>query len=93
MKEKIIGIYMIRCKVNEKCYIGQSTNIKRRWYTHINELNRNVHICKKLQEDWNAYGESNFEFKIIQECTKDDVCSASLWCFSSISSNGCGGKR
>lgn len=41
---------------------------------------------KKIKEDQE-------KCKVNQECTKDDVCSASLWCFSSISSNGCGGKR
>lgn len=31
----ICGIYKIANKVNGKCYIGQSINIKRRWREHL----------------------------------------------------------
>ena len=64
---------MIKCKVNGKYYIGQSTSIKSRWNTHKQKLNKNEHPTKDLQEDWNSYGEDEFEFKIIQECTKDEL--------------------
>lgn len=64
---------MIRCKVNGKCYIGQSTNIKSRWYTHKYNLRHNKHSSKEMNKDWNTYGEDNFEFKIIQRCTKDEL--------------------
>ena len=64
---------MIRCKVNDKCYVGQSTNIKNRWRTHKYKLRHNKHSSKEMNKDWNTYGEDNFEFKIIQECTKDEL--------------------
>ena len=73
VKDKIIGIYMIRCKINGKCYIGQSINIKRRWQRHKCDLKNRTHGNKELQEDWNIYGEDKFEFKIIQKCTKDEL--------------------
>lgn len=73
MEDKIIGIYMIRCKINGKCYVGQSTNIKSRWRSHKYNLKHNKHSSKEMNKDWNAYGEDNFEFKIIQRCTKDEL--------------------
>ena len=33
------GIYKLTSKVDERvCYIGQATNIKDRWYTHIKKM-------------------------------------------------------
>lgn len=67
--EKICGIYMIKNTVNGKVYIGQSVNIARRWAKHKRELKKNnYHEKQHLQDSWNKYGESNFEFKIIEEC-------------------------
>ena len=64
---------MIRCKINGKSYVGQSKNISRRWKQHRWELNGGYHANKGLQDDWNAYGEDNFEFKVIQKCNKENL--------------------
>jgi group I intron endonuclease len=62
---KISGIYMIKNKLNNKCYIGSSINIYNRWKGHIKQLKRNKHN-KYFQNAWNKYGEENFEFIIIE---------------------------
>lgn len=59
------GIYKITSKINEKVYIGESLDILKRWDEHIKELKNNEHHSYKLQNDWNKYGEDNFEFNII----------------------------
>lgn len=56
------GIYKITSKINNKVYIGESLDIRRRWEEHIEDLNKNEHHSYKLQEDWNEYGKDNFEF-------------------------------
>lgn len=69
MNDIICGIYMIKNKVNNKIYIGQSFNIKERWAKgHIKPLEMNNHINIHLQRSWNKYGKENFEFIIIEEC-------------------------
>ena len=70
---KLTGIYMIRCKPNEKVYVGESEDIEKRWYRHRWSLNNNSHENYELQEDWNTYGEGNFEFKVIQKCKKENL--------------------
>lgn len=69
----MIGIYKIKNKVNGKVYIGQSIDIKRRWYAHKNELGRQVHCNSHMQKSWNKYGEENFEFSILEECDLNDI--------------------
>ena len=69
------GVYCIRNIENNKVYIGQSIDIKRRWRKHKSELNRNVHNNKHLQSAWNKYGKDAFEFNVLIECTEDKLDS------------------
>jgi group I intron endonuclease len=57
------GIYIIYNIVNNKCYIGSSTNIHRRINNHKSLLNRNKHHSYKLQLSFNKHKENNFVFK------------------------------
>ena len=68
-----MGIYMIRNIINNKMYIGQTNDFKRRWSDHKKNLRGNRHDNHELQKDWNEYGENNFEFKIIKECSEDEL--------------------
>ena len=67
-----VTIYSIRCLTNNKIYIGQTTNITSRFKNHKSELKRHMHCNKYLQNDYDKYGLSNFEFCEIEEC-EDDV--------------------
>ena len=65
-------IYCIRNKINNKKYIGQTSEkrgYKYRWYSHKEQLINNKHYSKNLQEDFNKYGMDNFEFIILDEFT------------------------
>lgn len=63
--EKIQGIYKITNIINNKIYIGSSTDIKKRWHGHKYDLRKNKHCNTHLQNAWNKYGEDNFKFEII----------------------------
>ena len=65
----MIGIYRIKNKLNGKCYYGSSNNIKKRWSVHLRQLRNKKHINTFLQNAWNKYGEDNFTFEIVEECT------------------------
>ena len=62
------GVYSIHNKINGKCYIGQSTNIEQRFQKHRYFLNNQQHHNQHLQNAWNTYHESNFDFYIIKQC-------------------------
>lgn len=69
------GIYEIVCTGNGKRYIGQSINIEKRFREHRNQLKRGVRENKYFQNAWNKYGESSFEFNILEECDEDVLTS------------------
>lgn len=66
-----VGIYEIRNIVNNKIYIGSSSNLCKRFITHRTKLNNNIHPNKHLQRSVNKYGINKFEFNILEYCTKD----------------------
>ncbi len=66
MNNRNIGIYKITNLINNKFYIGSSSDLKKRLYEHRRELNLGVHANKHLQSAWNKYGEENFKFEIIE---------------------------
>ena len=56
------GIYAIKNLINNKMYIGSTSDFKSRCRSHRTLLNRNKHFNKHLQNSVNKYGLSNFEF-------------------------------
>lgn len=60
-------IYKIINLVNDKFYVGSTTNKKVRFRQHRKLLRGNRHHCKHLQAAWNKYGEAKFDFLVIEE--------------------------
>jgi len=63
------GIYGILCLISLKLYIGYTKNFSLRRRCHKSELNKNKHGNIHLQNAWNKYGEENFIFLIIENCS------------------------
>lgn len=66
------GIYIIKCVVNEKLYIGSSVNCRTRCKDHVRLLSKGTHGNKYLQAAWNKYGAKNFNFWVLEECPTED---------------------
>lgn len=64
-------IYKIINVVNNKFYVGSTTNKKVRFRQHRKLLRGNRHHCKHLQASWNKYGEDKFEFVVVEEVAQD----------------------
>lgn len=59
------GIYKITCLENGTVYIGQTSNFRRRVREHIYSLRKGKHRNRQMQEDFDLYGESQFEISIL----------------------------
>ena len=66
------GVYAIINTVNGKCYIGSSTNLRRRYNDHFNALRQNKHQNIILQRAWEKHGQGNFVFRVLIICEKDE---------------------
>ena len=84
-------IYMIKNKIDAKCYIGQTIekDVNTRWNKHKRSLNSDG--CRALYNTFRKYGIENFDFKII--CISfdealDDLEVFYISKFNSIAPNG-----
>ena len=71
--KQLSGVYQIVNQINNKCYIGSSIDINRRWTHHKSHLNADKHSNLHLQRAWNKYDEDSFEFEIICFCSKENI--------------------
>lgn len=71
----ICGIYRIKNLINEKSYVGQSTNIEKRWNKEkTSAFNKNyASYDYPLSRAFRKYGIENFSFEVIEECSKEEL--------------------
>lgn len=82
MSKEISCIYAISNTINNKQYIGQTIDFNQRQTNHLSSLRNNTHSNKHLQNSWNKYGESNFEFRILKECSVEELDNWEKWFIS-----------
>lgn len=84
-------IYKIINLVNDKFYVGSTTNKKVRFRQHRKLLRGNRHHCKHLQAAWNKYGESKFDFVVVEEVApdKDLLAVEDVWLQQHVGKNYC----
>lgn len=78
----MIGIYRITNLITGKSYVGQSSNIQRRWIDHRNRYKnpKSKDYNSRLYNDMRVYGIENFEFSVVEECNKDELLDKEkLW--------------
>lgn len=75
----VAGIYAIINIDSGDFYIGSSKNLRSRWFNHKNRLRASKSCCKHLQNSWNKYGESAFEFLVLEECSIEVLLNKEQW--------------
>jgi group I intron endonuclease len=67
------GVYIITNMITGDRYIGSSKNVYIRLKCHWNLLRKNKHHNHFMQHSWNKYGESVFQYCILEltECIKE----------------------
>lgn len=73
-KKNVCGIYKITNQKTEECYIGQSNDIKTRWYNHAKAgLGIDTPQGNKLYAAMQEYGLDDFTFELLEECESKDL--------------------
>lgn len=66
-----LGIFAVRCVANGQVWVGASRNLEATrngtWFS----LRLKGHRDKTLQEEWNAQGESAFQYEILETLSED----------------------
>lgn len=60
------GIYGIVHISTGRTYVGQASEVERRWSVHKFWLRKGQHHCTYLQRAWNKYGETAFAFVFLE---------------------------
>lgn len=87
LDDGISGIYCIENTVNHKKYIGQSVNIRVRWWTHCWELRNHKHCNAHLQGAWDQYGEDNFSFYVLEQCEESRLNEREIYWIEKYNTN------
>ena len=70
----ITGIYKITNQTNNKCYIGQSVDVSKRWKDHAKcGLGIDTPVGNKLYKEMQEVGIWNFSWELLEECSKEDL--------------------
>lgn len=67
------GVYRWLCTATGKSYVGSSQNLAKRKAEHLRKLRQLRHENPKLQNAWNKYGSSAFEWEVLVYCPVSDL--------------------
>lgn len=70
---KIVCIYAIENIINNKKYIGKTTDFHTRIRKHLYNLRKNRHANNNLQQDFNIYGKNSFIEYILEICKVENL--------------------
>lgn len=65
----MIGIYKFTNKLTGESYIGQSSNISRRYKEHKSSSGEDTYFHRMLKH----YGFWNFDFEVLEECNQEEL--------------------
>lgn len=70
----VVGVYQIRNTINDKIYIGSSTNIFKRFRQHYDDIRKQKHRNVHMLQEYNKYGLDVFEWSVLEVVEqKDDL--------------------
>ncbi len=67
-----MGIFTVRCKANNNCYIQTTPDLKGVMNGAKVRLDGGRHPNKELQKEWNEFGADNFTIEILEQLQYDE---------------------
>lgn len=85
MRDKsLMGIYSIVNKINNRTYVGLSTDILSRWRQHLRMLVSGQHHSFELQSDFDELGIKHFSFNILELCEEEQLREREIYWISKL---------
>lgn len=73
MCDQLSGIYIIRNIANGKLFVGMAEDFRKRKAEYLGALRRGNMKNPAMQEDFNLFGENEFEIELIEACGKEEM--------------------
>lgn len=67
------GVYCWFNTVDQKRYVGSARSFLDRYWGHVGHLRYGKSHNRYLQEAWDTYGESSFQFVVIEKCEIENL--------------------
>lgn len=80
-------IYRIVNKENNKSYVGQTINFRKRRSQHYNALSKGKHCSTYLQKSFNKNGENNYYIEILEEVNTENICEREIYWIEKLDSS------
>lgn len=81
---RLSTIYKINNNITNKCYIGSTSNLKKRISQHFSNLNKKKHSNIHLQSSYDIYGKDSFEVIILVNCPIEYQFKLEQWFIDNI---------
>jgi len=69
------GVYAIINNITGDCYVGSSSDINRRFKSHVRMLNKGTHHSWELQRAVDKIGIDSFVFRVLEFCGCNELLS------------------
>lgn len=66
-----MGVFIIRCKVNNKCYLQTAADFRAAINGAKARLSGGFHTYRELQKEWNEFGADSFTIEILEKLEYD----------------------
>lgn len=67
-----MGLFIIRSKVNNKCYLQATQDLRGVMNGAVVRLRAGMHPNRELQKEWKEFGAENFTMEILEHLAYDD---------------------
>lgn len=81
----MVGVYLIKNKLTEESYIGQSRNIENRFNNHKQNFKKKKYA---LYSDMRFYGLDAFDFSVIETCSISELDEREMYWIKKYQDDG-----
>ncbi|RYC70705.1 GIY-YIG nuclease family protein [Spirosoma sordidisoli] len=67
------GVYLLTCKSTMRIYVGSSSCVSNRFYTHMAQAKSGLLFSDLMLSDYHTHGQESFTCTMLQECNPETL--------------------